>query len=200
VTDTAHTVFYFILISYFKHIGMSCTKSYRMLRDFKVLTAVLPRFNYSGKWRSFTAWVFGVMWRTAVNLSSRSSFLGLLDHADDGITVLRHTQNWLPNSTTSHLNKAEYWISIEYNWALRYHSLIWYAGSYMFRHPCAIFREILMPRELLESRNVYAVFHIQWNLGSRTPLFMNNSVHEQIFLTKKSRMRNDFSDYEHASW
>jgi hypothetical protein len=23
--------------------------------------------------------------------------------------------------------------------------------------------------------------YIQWNLGSRTPLFTNNSVHEQIF-------------------
>jgi hypothetical protein len=36
---------------------------------------------------------------------------------------------------------------IEYNWptlCTDYHSFIWYAGSYMFRHPCAIFRELLM--------------------------------------------------------
>jgi hypothetical protein len=38
-------------------------------------------------------------------------------------------------------------------------------------------------------------FYIQWGLGSRTPLFTYNSVHEQIF-----RMTNGFSDYEHASW
>jgi hypothetical protein len=42
--------------------------------------------------------------------------------------------------------------------------------------------------------------HMQWNLGSRTPLFTNNSVHEQIFWAKKSRMTNSVSDYEHASW
>jgi hypothetical protein len=41
---------------------------------------------------------------------------------------------------------------------------------------------------------------IQWNLGSRTPLFTNNSVHEQIFRAKKSRMTNGVSDYEHESW
>jgi hypothetical protein len=41
---------------------------------------------------------------------------------------------------------------------------------------------------------------MQWNLGSRTPLFTNISVHEQIFRAKKSRMTNGFSDYEHASW
>jgi hypothetical protein len=37
-------------------------------------------------------------------------------------------------------------LKIEYNWPTLctvYHSFIWYAGSYMFRHPCAIFRELL---------------------------------------------------------
>jgi hypothetical protein len=41
---------------------------------------------------------------------------------------------------------------------------------------------------------------IQWSLGSGTPLFTNNSVHEQIFRAKTSRMTNGVSDYEHASW
>jgi hypothetical protein len=41
---------------------------------------------------------------------------------------------------------------------------------------------------------------VQWNLVSRTPLFTNNSVHEQIFRAKTSRMTNGVSDYEHASW
>jgi hypothetical protein len=40
----------------------------------------------------------------------------------------------------------------------------------------------------------------QWNLGSRTPLFTNKSVHEQIFRSKTSRLTNGVSDYEHASW
>jgi hypothetical protein len=31
---------------------------------------------------------------------------------------------------------------------------------------------------------------IHWNLGSRTPLFTNNSVNEQIFLAKTSRITN----------
>jgi hypothetical protein len=42
--------------------------------------------------------------------------------------------------------------------------------------------------------------YILCGLGSRTPLFTNNSVHEQIFRAKKSWMTNGFSDYEHASW
>jgi hypothetical protein len=42
--------------------------------------------------------------------------------------------------------------------------------------------------------------YIQWNLGSRTPLFTNNSVYKQIFRAKKCRMTNGVSDYEHASW
>jgi hypothetical protein len=37
---------------------------------------------------------------------------------------------------------------VEYNWPTLCtelcYSFIWYAGSYMFRHPCAIFRELLM--------------------------------------------------------
>jgi hypothetical protein len=31
---------------------------------------------------------------------------------------------------------------------------------------------------------IYIYTHTQWNLGSRTPLFTNNSVHEQIFWSK----------------
>jgi hypothetical protein len=50
-----------------------------------------------------------------------------------------------------------------------------------------------------EGCSEWAVKDIQWNLGSRTPLFTNNSVHEQIFRAKKSRMTNGVSDYEHAS-
>jgi hypothetical protein len=42
-------------------------------------------------------------------------------------------------------------------------------------------------------------FDIQWNLGSRTPLIMNKSVHEQIFQKKKSRVTNGVSSNEHAS-
>jgi hypothetical protein len=40
---------------------------------------------------------------------------------------------------------------------------------------------------------------IQWNLGSRTPLITNKSVHEQIFRKKKSRVTNGVSSNEHAS-
>jgi hypothetical protein len=32
------------------------------------------------------------------------------------------------------------------------------------------------------------------------PRFTNNSVHEQIFRAKTSRMANGVSDYEHESW
>jgi hypothetical protein len=41
---------------------------------------------------------------------------------------------------------------------------------------------------------------VQWNLGSRTPLFTNNSFHEQIFPSKNASDDNGVSDYEHASW
>jgi hypothetical protein len=41
---------------------------------------------------------------------------------------------------------------------------------------------------------------VHCNLGSRTPLFTNNSVHEPFFRAKTSRMANGVSDYEHASW
>jgi len=37
------------------------------------------------------------------------------------------------------------------------------------------------------------------NLGSRTPRIMNNSVYEQIFQHKVSRMTYCVSSYEHAS-
>jgi hypothetical protein len=43
-------------------------------------------------------------------------------------------------------------------------------------------------------------FIIQCNLGSRTPLITNKSVHEQIFLEKKSRVTNGVSSNERASW
>jgi hypothetical protein len=46
----------------------------------------------------------------------------------------------------------------------------------------------------------HLIYPVQWNLGSRTPLFTNNSVHEQIFRAKTSRMTNGVSEYEHASW
>jgi hypothetical protein len=38
---------------------------------------------------------------------------------------------------------------------------------------------------------------VQWGLGLRTPLFTNNSVYEQIFLSKTPRVTNGVSDYEH---
>jgi hypothetical protein len=41
--------------------------------------------------------------------------------------------------------------------------------------------------------------YIQWNLGSRTPLIMNKSVHELIFRKKKSRVTNSVSSNEHGS-
>jgi hypothetical protein len=48
---------------------------------------------------------------------------------------------------------------------------------------------------------LFAPNGLQWNLGSLTPLFTINSVHEQIFRAKKtSRMTNGVSDYEHESW
>jgi hypothetical protein len=40
---------------------------------------------------------------------------------------------------------------------------------------------------------------LQLNLVSRTPLFTNNSVHEQIFRAK-TVSDDGVSDYEHASW
>jgi hypothetical protein len=52
----------------------------------------------------------------------------------------------------------------------------------------------------LYSQVAFYFQHVQWNLSSRTPLFTNNSVHEQIFRAKKSRMTNGVSDYKHASW
>jgi hypothetical protein len=41
--------------------------------------------------------------------------------------------------------------------------------------------------------------YIQWNLGSRTPLITNKSVHEQIFRKKKYRVTNGVSSNKHAS-
>jgi hypothetical protein len=41
---------------------------------------------------------------------------------------------------------------------------------------------------------------VQWNLGSRTSLITNKSVHEQIFQKKKSQVTNGVSSSEHASW
>jgi hypothetical protein len=38
--------------------------------------------------------------------------------------------------------------------------------------------------------------NIQWNLGSRTPLFTNKFSEQK----KSRRMMNGVSDYEHASW
>jgi hypothetical protein len=35
-----------------------------------------------------------------------------------------------------------------------------------------------------EFMQLFGDLDIQWNLGSRTPLFTNNSVHEQIFRAK----------------
>jgi len=54
--------------------------------------------------------------------------------------------------------------------------------------------ELALPYIILKNK-----IEIHWNLGLRTPLFTNNSVHEQIFRAKKSRMTNAVSDYEHAS-
>jgi hypothetical protein len=41
---------------------------------------------------------------------------------------------------------------------------------------------------------------MQSNLGSRTPLITNKSVHEQIFRKKKFRVTNGVSSNEHVSW
>jgi hypothetical protein len=40
---------------------------------------------------------------------------------------------------------------------------------------------------------------IEWNLGSRTPLITNKSVHEKIFREKKSQVMKGVSSNEHAS-
>jgi hypothetical protein len=49
---------------------------------------------------------------------------------------------------TAASSETQLHIYLEYNWPTQgtelYYSFIWYAGSYMFRHPCAIFRELLM--------------------------------------------------------
>jgi hypothetical protein len=47
---------------------------------------------------------------------------------------------------------------------------------------------------------IYIYIYTQWNLGSRTPLIMNKSVHVQIFRKKKkSRVTNSVLSNEHAS-
>jgi hypothetical protein len=57
-----------------------------------------------------------------------------------------HFATWLPNRKFSLVFvPCIVWLSIiDQHYALIYHSFIWYAGSYMFRHPCDIFRELLM--------------------------------------------------------
>jgi hypothetical protein len=46
---------------------------------------------------------------------------------------------------------------------------------------CSVFIHFHIKGMMLEKEKK---LHIQWGLGSRTPLFTNNSVHEQIFRAK----------------
>jgi hypothetical protein len=54
--------------------------------------------------------------------------------------------------------------------------------------------------EVNADKTEYSGTSVHEQFGSRTIRFTNNSVHEQIFRAKTSRMTNDVSDYEHASW
>jgi hypothetical protein len=60
--------------------------------------------------------------------------------------------HWTNRTQNSHLKPTvhtvyKHFYTAEYNWptlCTDCHPFIWYADSYMFRHPCAIFRELLM--------------------------------------------------------
>jgi hypothetical protein len=59
---------------------------------------------------------------------------------------------------------------------------------------------VVLKVSLLLFFSTFIEYAVEWNLASRTPLFANNLVHEQIFRAKTSRMTNGVSDYEHVSW
>jgi hypothetical protein len=68
--------------------------------------------------------------------------------------------------------------------AHRYSSLLQWSAPLGQRGYVAIVKRVrLIITTLWNSRYIPLV--IQWNLGSRTPLFTNNSVHEQTFRAKK---------------
>jgi hypothetical protein len=48
-------------------------------------------------------------------------------------------------------------------------------------------------RDVTEAGRFYRLLETLW-------FYSGTSVHEHIFRTKKSRMTNGVSDYEHASW
>jgi hypothetical protein len=72
---------------------------------------------------------------------------------------------------------------------------------FCFNVPCQ-FTQILNLHSLVLCllAEFYYTNLVQWNLGSRTPLITNKSVHEQIFRRKKkSRVTNGVSSNEHTS-
>jgi len=80
--------------------------------------------------------------------SSGTSFLGLLDRTDDGIIFLCCTENYLPNSTTSHPKTAKYLISVLRHKELT-HSCLFSFHIHCGRTYCQSRRQTGAPRHTL---------------------------------------------------
>jgi hypothetical protein len=88
-----------------------------------------------------SAIILDAIWRPFLTKSATTAMFTSV-RVDFGRPPLSSSTSSLPS------RNREYRIQIEYNWPILCtelnHSFIWYAGSYVFRHPCAIFMELLM--------------------------------------------------------